>query len=78
MKTTTICINVTQDDVQAMVDNFVHLNNTVAKQAEQNPKARRLFENSAAMLLKIVEAHPDPEALKAATNRPPDYDPLTD
>ena len=79
MDTRTININVTTSDVQGMVDIFMHLHNTLGEGLpgdDTPPAARRLLENAACMMLKITEAHPDSEALKAIVNRENGYDPL--
>ena len=79
MNTRTVNINVTTEDIQAMVDTFHHLHNTLGTMKENDNgalAAHRLVARFDDMLLKVVNAHPDTEAIKAATHRPAGYDPM--
>ena len=79
MNTRTININVTTEEVQGMVDTFMHLHNTLHKGRDEGgtpPAANRLLTNAACMMLKVAEAHPDYEALKEASRLRGEYDPL--
>ena len=80
MDTRTININITTEDVQGMMDIYMHLNNTLPKQGDSEQQIaadRRLVWHAANALLKVVKAHPDTEAIKDAIDLKIDHSPLT-